>query len=306
MSQVAFDVGQLTIPLFVGTILNWTLLGSLAVQFYLYFIAFPKDELRFKLLVTLIFLLELLQTLSDTHDTIKVFGAGYGNWSLLDEVGWSFFSVPIVGSLIACAGQIFFAWRIYIISHKLIIPGIIAFITLFQLGAGIWTGVEIMLAGRFSLLQFSYIKAPVAWLAATAAADLLIVVSTCYYLLRTRRTGFQHSTDRIVSRIIKITVETGLVCAIFALIDLALFISFNGNNYHLAVCIELSKVYSNSIMIILNSRAHIGHKPPKQVNTTQQSEIVFGANGATSATVQGSVYPGSTDKYDMGDVGIAV
>ncbi|KAJ6546838.1 hypothetical protein B0H19DRAFT_1265828 [Mycena capillaripes] len=301
MSEFAIDIGKLTIPLFLGTLINWALLGALVVQFYLYFIAFPKDQKRFKAFVVLIFIAEILQTLSDTHDTIRTFGSGYGNWDLLDVVGWSFFSVPIIGSIIACGGQIFFAWRIYIISRSLVIPVIIAVITSFQLGAGIWTGVEIGRAQRFSLLKFDYFKAPVAWLSATAACDLLIVASTCYYLLKSGRLGFHRSTDRIVSRIIKVTVETGLFCALFALLDLALFIRYNGNNYHLAVCIELSKVYSNSIMIILNSRAHIGHKPPtNETHVLQHSEVVFGTGPTATTTVQGSVYPTDTQKYDVG------
>lgn len=48
-----------------------------------------------KLLVFLVFIVEILQTLSDTRDTIRVFGAGWGNPYLLDEVGWAWFSVPV-------------------------------------------------------------------------------------------------------------------------------------------------------------------------------------------------------------------
>ncbi|KAJ7177092.1 hypothetical protein C8R46DRAFT_48396 [Mycena filopes] len=259
MSEFAFDVGQLTIPLFVGTLINWALLGALAVQFYLYIIAFPKDTRWLKLLVLLVVLVELLQTLSDTRDTIRLFGSGWGNYALLDEVGWSWFSVPVVGATTACAGQIFFAWRIYILSHTWFMPVVIAVITTFQLAAGIWSGVLIAQAGRFSLLQFSTFKQPVAWLAATALCDIIIVISTCYYLLKARVPGFHQTTDRMILRIIRLTVETGGICAIFAILDLAFYVRFQGNNYHLAVCIELSKVYSNSILIILNSRANIGH-----------------------------------------------
>jgi hypothetical protein len=50
-----------------------------------------------------------------------------------------------------------------------------------------------------------------------------------------------------------------VLCALFALVNLYLFVTYSGNNYHLGICIYLSKVYSNSMMIILNSRAHIGH-----------------------------------------------
>ncbi|KAJ7814545.1 hypothetical protein B0H14DRAFT_2604050 [Mycena olivaceomarginata] len=199
------------------TFMNFTLLGALAVQFVLYLIAFPKDGLRFKLLVVLVFVGEIMQTVSETRNTILTFGTKWGQYELLDEVGWAWFSVPIIGATITCAGQIFFAWRIYILSHSFVMPSVIAFLTIFQLGAGLWTGVIISRAGRFSLLQYDHFKQPVAWLSATAACDLIIVASTCFYLLKSRNQGFQRSTDRMVSRIIKVTVETGLFCAIFAL-----------------------------------------------------------------------------------------
>ncbi|KAJ7891243.1 hypothetical protein B0H14DRAFT_3126352 [Mycena olivaceomarginata] len=298
-----FNVAEFTTPLFIGTFMNFTLLGALAVQFVLYLIAFPKDGLRFKLLVVLVFVGEIMQTVCETRNTILTFGTKWGQYGLLDEVGWSWFSVPIIGATIACAGQIFFAWRIYILSRSLVIPSVIAVLTTFQLGAGLWTGVTISRAGRFSLLQYDHFKQPVAWLSVTAACDLIIVASTCFYLLKSRNQGFQRSTDRMVSRIIKVTVETGLFCAIFALADLSLYVKYQGNNYHLAVCIELSKVYSNSIMLILNSRAYIGHaRPTLQNYPSQPSEIRFGSGPTASTTIQ--TFSHDPEKYD--DVGVAV
>ncbi|KAJ7494461.1 hypothetical protein B0H11DRAFT_1858312 [Mycena galericulata] len=126
---MSFQVGQLTIPLFVGTVMNWTLLGALAVQVYLYFLAFPKDRRTSKFLVAFIVVAEILQTLGDSRDTMRIFGAGWGNGPLLDEVGWAWFSVPILGSLIAAVGQLFFAWRIYILGNRtLFIPAVIVIV----------------------------------------------------------------------------------------------------------------------------------------------------------------------------------
>ncbi|KAJ7118906.1 hypothetical protein C8R44DRAFT_878439 [Mycena epipterygia] len=262
------EIGQLTIPLFIGTVLNWALLGALVVQacklpHYIYFLAFPNDRPFSKILVVSILVAELLQTLGDSRDTIRVFGAGWGNPEILDEVGWAWFSVPVLGSIIACAGQIFFAWRIYIIGNNSVyIPIVIAIVTAVQLGAGVWTGVDISRAREFSVLQFHLLSPPIVWLAGTALADLIIVSATLFYLVKARQPGFRTSTYALLSRIIKVIVETGLLCAVFALVNLYLYLAYKGNNYHLAVCIWLSKVYSNSIILILNSRAHIGHASP--------------------------------------------
>ncbi|KAJ7046330.1 hypothetical protein C8F04DRAFT_987998 [Mycena alexandri] len=291
----SFEVGKLTIPLFIGTVLNWSLLGVLAVQVYIYFLAFPADPRLNKLIVTSIFLLELLQTLGDSRDTIQTFGSQWGNPEALDVVGWAFFSVPILGSFIAALGQIFFAWRISIIGQTLYMPALIAAITVFQLGAGIWTGVEILQAGRFSLLQFNRLKPPVAWLSATAASDLTIVATTVFYMLKAREPEFRNVTNVAITRIIRVSVETGVLCAIFACVDLYLYIAFQGNNYHLAVCIWLSKVYSNSIMVILNSRAYIGHATPANATPSAQStDLVFRSRAPQASAIHFSLGTEST------------
>ncbi|KAJ7088151.1 hypothetical protein C8R44DRAFT_819563 [Mycena epipterygia] len=256
----------------------------------LYFLAFPNDHRFSKILVASIFLVEILQTLGDSRNTIRSFGSGWGNSEVLDEVGWAWFSVPILGSTIASAGQMFFAWRIYIISNKsVLIPTVIAIVTAVQLGAGIWSGVEICRAKKFSLLDFDRLRAPVVWLAGTALADLIIVYGMLFYLIKARQPGFRSSTYAVLSRIIKVTVETGVLCAIFALVDLSLFVAFNGNNYHLAVCIWFSKVYSNSIILILNSRAHIGHELPADDRMSGMTEVVFQSRGNPASALQVNV-----------------
>ncbi|KAJ7499279.1 hypothetical protein FB451DRAFT_1384987 [Mycena latifolia] len=264
------EIGKLTTPVFIGTLLNWALFGVLGVQVGIYFIAFPKDRPYSKILVLFVFLIEILETLANTRDTLRLFGAGWGNMDVLDEVGWAWFSVPIIGSISAAVGQGFFARRIYILGQK----NYHVQLTALQLGAGIWSGIEICLAKRFSQLQYTNVKPTDTWLAATSACDLIIVSSMAFYLLKSRNSEFRY-TNAIVSRILKMTVETGLLCAVFAIVDLYLFTKFKGTNYHLSLCIGLSKVYSNSILLILNSRAHIAHGTPPTEMRLNFSDVVF-------------------------------
>ncbi|KAF7349361.1 hypothetical protein MSAN_01725900 [Mycena sanguinolenta] len=237
-----------TIPLFVGTVANWGLLGALVVQVYIYYLAFPKDRLVSKIIVAFVAIAEILQTIGSSRDTIRIFGSGWGDPEILNEVGWAWFSVPILGSLVASVGQMFFAWRIYIIAKSLYVPTVIAILAIFQLGAGIWTGVDIIRAKVFS--QFRLFIPPQAWLSATAVCDLTIVAGMVFYLLKAKQPEFKAKTKATLSRIIKLTVNTGVLCALSAIANLYLFLAFDGNNYHLGVCIWLSKVYSNSILVV--------------------------------------------------------
>ncbi|KAJ7663202.1 hypothetical protein DFH06DRAFT_1324679 [Mycena polygramma] len=268
MSQ--FAVGQVTIPLFIGTLVNWALSGVLAVQLYLYFHAFPKDRPLTKILVALVCLVEIVQTMANTFDNVVIFGSDWGNLQSLDTTRWGWFSVPVLGALVASVGQNFFAWRIYIIGRTLYIP-----LSIFQLGAGIWTGVDIVNAGKFSVLQMEQPKVLVAWLAVTAASDLIIVAGTVFVIMKARQTEFKSPATLAISRIIKVSVETGLVCALFAVADLAIYVTYDANNYHMGICIFLSKVYSNSMLLILNSRAYIGHADPRKLAGTQATDMIY-------------------------------
>ncbi|KAJ7046275.1 hypothetical protein C8F04DRAFT_1248523 [Mycena alexandri] len=292
------EVGQFTIPTFVGTLLNWGLLGALAVQVYLYFYAFPSDRLTFKLAVGFIIVAEILQTLGNTRDALVVFGKGWGAPENLDLIGWAWFSCPMVGSTIGVVSQTFFAWRISILGRTRFIPVVIMAITAVQFSSAIWTSVLMLRVKTFSQLQIHLLKPPAVWLAATAAADLVCAATTAFYVIRNRRGNFSPTTLAALSRVLKVTVETGTLCAVFASVNLYLFIKYDGNNYHLGVCNWFSKIYSNSILLIMNSRAHIGHIPPE--GTCPGTEVVFTSYNAPSTPLQVCVETVTTRRDSKG------
>ncbi|KAJ7854760.1 hypothetical protein B0H13DRAFT_1642282, partial [Mycena leptocephala] len=156
---------------FIGTILNWAFCGILVIQVGVYYSVFSKDRTFVKILVGFVFVVELLETLANTRDAMRIFAIRWGDVRVLDEVGWAWFSTPIIGSISAALGQGYFAWRIHLVGKTLYIPALIMAvprilcstsllltniqlqITLVQLGAGVWSGVEICLAKEFSQLQ---------------------------------------------------------------------------------------------------------------------------------------------------------
>ncbi|KAJ7253316.1 hypothetical protein B0H12DRAFT_1116574 [Mycena haematopus] len=160
---------------------------------------------------------------------IHVFGSGWGNPDALDEVGWAWFSVPVMGSIIAFVCQVFYGRRFYHFGKGSPLSyaffGLLVLVSTVQLAAGIWTGVEICIAGKFSLLQSHNLRPTATWLAMTSLSDLLIVCGTVFFLRKSTDPEFKfsRSTNSIVSRVIM-----------------------------------LSKIYSNSILLILNSRGHMG------------------------------------------------
>nr|GAT56463.1 predicted protein [Mycena chlorophos] len=261
-ASTAVPIVKLTLPLFIGTILNWAFFGVLLVQVFIYYTAFPHDHRWSRIGVAVIVLLEVIETVANMRYTISLFGSGWGDYNELNTVGWLWFSVPVMSPLIASIGQGFFAYRIYLIGKKsLYLPILICLISLVQLGGGVWAGARLHIAGTFSALQQTNDAPTSLWLGSTFLCDVVISAGMLYHLAKAQDKEFGSArVSSAVSRILYLTVETGAVCGVFVLADLILFLTSKTTNLHLAACIELSKVYSNSILLIFNSRAEIRHR----------------------------------------------
>ncbi|KAF8514944.1 hypothetical protein BU17DRAFT_52079, partial [Hysterangium stoloniferum] len=239
----------------LGHLFNWGLFGCLAVQAYVYYLAFPNDRTLPKLIVGWVMILETLQTVLSTKDAFRNFGTGWGNFEDLNEIGLLWFSVPFLGSIITTTSQLFFGWRIFVLAQKPYLPIAVLLLSLVQCGAGMAAGIRAHMLGLFSEVQSHTFPITSVWLGSSALCDVTVAASMIYYLTNSR-TGFRQ-TDLLLTKFIRITVETGLVCATFAILDLSFFVAFQNNNYHLAPSIALSKLYANSLLVVLNARVRI-------------------------------------------------
>lgn len=64
-----------------------------------YYISFPRDKLLPKFIVSVVYTLEVLQVILSTRDAFRTLASRWGNMRELDEVGWQWFSVILLGVL---------------------------------------------------------------------------------------------------------------------------------------------------------------------------------------------------------------
>ncbi|KAK0498681.1 hypothetical protein EDD18DRAFT_1375594 [Armillaria luteobubalina] len=251
-----YPIAELSGPLIVGFLLNWGLLGTLSVQLYLYYLAFPNDRRFIKYLVYGIYVIEFAQTMFATHDAFATFGYGFGDMDVLDRLNFSWLAVPVMSAVAAGVGQVFYAYRIFIVSNSRIIPIFIICISLTSSVAALITGVYSFRAGDLTGMdnQRMYIIAGI-WCGASALCDILIAICMTYYLMH-RTTNFRR-TRILVTNIIRLTIETGSVTAVVALLTFILFIAFPHQSFHTAPALLLPKLYANAVYIVLNSRFRI-------------------------------------------------
>lgn len=94
------------------------------------------------------------------------------------------------------------------------------------------------------------------WLIASAVADITITASLCYYLAR-QKSGFS-ATDDTINKIIRLTVQTGLITTLFAILDVVCFLVLPHTTINFVWDFALSKLYTNALISTLNARAGWG------------------------------------------------
>jgi hypothetical protein len=107
-----------------------------------YFLRFPNDRPALRALVTLTWLFEVVQTVLATRDAWLLFVTGWGNVEELTVDDFVWFFVPIQSSIsesfnsatfascselisVGVMTQLFFAWRIWVLSrHSIVVPAL--------------------------------------------------------------------------------------------------------------------------------------------------------------------------------------
>ncbi|KAF8887891.1 hypothetical protein CPB84DRAFT_1684561, partial [Gymnopilus junonius] len=242
----------------VGYLLHWGLFGILCTQVYMYYIAFPKDPARNKIFVYVVFAFELLQTIMMTKSAWHVFAVGFGNYSYYNAIDLAWLEVPLICGIVAFLAQVFYAYRISLLARSYRVPGLIFALAVVQLAGAIASAVVLKEVVVFSQLlgPHFYITAGV-WNGGSALCDVIIAVCMTYYLSR-HKSAVMKDTQVLLGKVMTLVIETGTATAAIAILNLVLALLPNHPAYYQVPSEILAKVYSNSMMVLLNSRMHIG------------------------------------------------
>ncbi|KAF9255456.1 hypothetical protein L218DRAFT_937646 [Marasmius fiardii PR-910] len=255
METSSSDVNaQVTGPFLLGYLLNYGLYGVLTVQVYIYYNAFPNDRRGIQAMVYGLYVVETVQTVMVTWDAFQNFVFGFGQPAALEEVHLVWLDCCITDGIVAFVAQTFYAYRIYVLSKSKLLLGVIVSMALTQLGGAAAAAEVAKAVGTFTDRQRDFTAVGV-WLGGSAACDIVIAVSMTYILSKCDA-GFQETRD-ILNRIVRLTMETGILTATVATIDLVLFLVLPQSSYHMTPALILAKLYSNSLMVIFNSRVQI-------------------------------------------------
>ncbi|THU80018.1 hypothetical protein K435DRAFT_874830 [Dendrothele bispora CBS 962.96] len=259
MSAIPPQQIQFTGPIYVGTILNWMLLGSLVVQLYNYYLTCSKDRAVIKFTVALLFACDLAQTALATDFSWKTLVRSWGDPSILMLPPKTALSLTVVNPIISGIVQMFFAWQV-IVPVKKRLP----VTDLMHITGVAWTQALSALiatvrffAGGGEMQMLPALKPGFTlWLVGNFVADIIIALCMVYLLMAAKTKSFSKNTESMLSKLVRNAIHTGAVTAIVATINLALFVtSSNSDAYYNAPAFLLGKLYSNVLLANLNARA---------------------------------------------------
>ncbi|CCM05262.1 uncharacterized protein FIBRA_07472 [Fibroporia radiculosa] len=280
-------------PCLAGIFMNVMLYGVMLTQTFFYYTTYRHDPTWIKVYVGILFFADTLNTAFNIAWIYGVLITNFGSLNAVIYANWLMETEEALTGIIGALVQVFYAWRLLKLTGKRWLAGTVVALAIIQSLAAI--GTSINMAMRPLITNFVHYKeAVLVWLSATAFNDVLIALSLIWFLNRSR-TG--HSkTETVISKIIQITMSNGLLTASFALADIIAYVASPGG-LHLAFNYTLCKLYGNSVMSSLNSRAILtsasrnptGHTASSG-RTMPHSDIDdIGSKGSRSAQVMVSV-----------------
>ncbi|KAF9459784.1 hypothetical protein BDZ94DRAFT_1267364 [Collybia nuda] len=261
-------------PMLIGVFINMILYGVLIVQTYTYYQLYKRDTPWIRYLVLYLFIVETANTGFDMFIIYEPLILRFGLPDATRLFPTLFATEPIIIVAVSTPIQIFFAWRIRILTKSNWIPAAICLFAFVSLAGGLWTGAKLVIIKLFARKPELHNPALV-WFLASCAADILIT-ATLVLNLSKRRTGFT-ATDDAISKIIRMTVQTGMLTAFFAVGDVVFFMTLPRTALNFLWDLALSKLYTNCLMSTLNARAAL--KDMAQVSSHGQRNPLSSAGG---------------------------
>ncbi|KAJ6488162.1 hypothetical protein C8R47DRAFT_1126893 [Mycena vitilis] len=259
------------------------LFGVTCLQVYLYFTKHcPRDPAFVKSFVAFLLSLDMLHLALTSHELYFATITNFGEYTGLVQPAWSFPTSILIGFLLSIQVQLFYAWRIYIISNRQpVMPTVIVISAFTELGLGIVFMRKAFQPPVFLSPDMIYAASA---LSLAVVCDVLIAAAMVYYLLG-NRSEFQ-KTNKAIDLLVSYFVSSGALTMVFAICSLMTLLALNTMIYAPFFFVTV-RLYALSFMTILNCREHVREQlfssqamvtlPPALLNITRSSDgsIVF-------------------------------
>ncbi|KAJ6461001.1 hypothetical protein C8R45DRAFT_537114 [Mycena sanguinolenta] len=239
----------------IGVLVSYMLFGVTTTQTYIYYHRCSYDSTKLKALVAFIWVCESGHVICIGHALYVYTILNYGQperlaYALPKTILISLFLTAIVSAFV----QGFFVFRTYIITKNRYICFIILglmFLRLLSASALSFLGMEMTLLVQFEK-RWGWLG--LVGLAVSATIDSIIAV-ILVVSLRNHSRGVHKRTTALVDKLIAWTIETAAITSVSSIITFLCFVTMTHNFIWLGVQVVSARLFSNSLLTSLNSRA---------------------------------------------------
>ncbi|KAI1783890.1 hypothetical protein LXA43DRAFT_292497 [Ganoderma leucocontextum] len=240
----------------VGSGVSSVLAGVFLHQIFRYFRRYPKDHWSSKATIFILCVLDLFHEALIIHLCYYYMVSNYFRPSVLVDGVWSLRLIIPTTGVIVIISHMFYARRVIILADnkRLVVPIVIISMILIGLEIAFCT---VTTCAIFRNITFKRFAEDSSWLISTGLGisvltDLLIT-GAMVVMLRRSRTGFKR-TDSILDVLMLFAINTGLLASVVNLASVITALVLPDALIYCAIYLVASKLYSNSVVAVLNSR----------------------------------------------------
>ncbi|KAJ6460992.1 hypothetical protein C8R45DRAFT_536934 [Mycena sanguinolenta] len=239
----------------IGVLLSFMLYGVSLTQTYIYYNRFPNDPPKLKALVAVVCVFEGAHAICIGHGLYTYTIIDYGQperlaYALPKSILIGAFLTAVISTIV----QGFFAFRTNIFTRKVYICltiSVMIFCRLVALSAVSFMGTSMTLLVPFeNRWGWLVITGLIISVTVDVAIAAILVVS-----LRIQSRGVRERTTALVDKLIAWTIETALVTSVSTIVTFICFVTMRHNFIWVAVFAVCARLFSNSLLASLNSRA---------------------------------------------------
>jgi len=268
-----------TAPALYGSNVAWMFLGFILMQTYTYYHNSQYDRGLFKAFIYISVLIEIAATGVECYVGYYYLVGGWGDIAanVVEVPPKAFLFQPLFDAVLGTMVQSFFAWRIWVFGvvaepqWRLLSKLASALIVLLSF-------LALACSVAFPILFFKVDSQPslwattkpvvTTWTVASAVADIIITSCMFAILRHARSKTYLTATRDTLSRLIRLTVQTGSLTSLLAIATIAIFLREPFGNMHTLPAYWLGKSYAMSLLANVNARVH---KPTGDGKTTEMS-----------------------------------
>ncbi|KAI0319489.1 hypothetical protein OF83DRAFT_783930 [Amylostereum chailletii] len=295
---VVFHLGPTLGVAYIGIVLSAMLYSLTCVQTFLYFQSYSsKDNRLIKTIVLFMLVIDSVHQAFLIHAGYYYLIAKYAQPAALQAGVWSLISAVFFNGISGFIVESFFIWRLYRLSGgNKWLCGFLSILAVSHIGTNFAWPIQALKNPQFSNLQALGGTAESGF-AISVVTDWIIAISLVYYLWRSR-THFKR-TDTMINRLIAYTVSTGGLTSITTLVNLIAYAAWPNDFYYTFFNFMITPLYSNSLLVTLNTRDHVRDASLGQTTSAGVQSIPFSSIWRTRRT-------GTANNHSTDDVGPAV